>query len=101
MAVPDLVTIFLSSLLLFLLFKKSIGSRFDINLLPDPDSFVRDRPLFMAAFFLTGALIVAYAIASSYLVPISFIAIPSVFLFSVIAIKRKCTESSFLLRKTP
>ena len=101
MAVPDLVTIFLSSLLLFLLFKKSIGSRFDVNLLPDPDSFVRDRPLFMAAFFLTGGLIVAYAIASSYLVPISFIAIPSVFLFSVIAIKRKCTDSSFLLRKTP
>ena len=101
MAVPDLVTIMLSSLILFLLFKKSFDWRFDVNLLPDPDSFVTDRPLFMAAFFLTGALVVAYAFASSYLVPISFIAIPSVFVFSVISILRKSTDSSFLLRKTP
>ena len=101
MAVPDLVTIMLSSMILFLLFKKSFDWRFDVNLLPDPDSFVTDRPLFMAAFFLTGALVVAYAFASSYLVPISFIAIPSVFVFSVISILRKSTDSSFLLRKTP
>ncbi len=100
MLLPDIVSIASSTLILFIYYRKDIQKTYDTTGLK-PDSFIRDRTIFIMAFPLIAVLMFFYFISGFLNIPISFIAIPfAVFLYIVARINKKI-DPNYIIKIAP
>jgi arsenical pump membrane protein len=99
MVIPDIVSIFASSILLFLYFRKSIPERMSL-----PENFTINRsgsPLLKFAPIVLSVLVIAYAITGIYGIPVSLIALPFSLLVLYIGHRRKEIQGLRVLKASP
>ena len=101
MIVPDIASVAVSLLILFLIFRKDLRIPANLDNLPDPKSILADPLVFRVSVIVVCVLVAAYAVAGLFLFPISIIAVPGVLGLFAFVRTRTQMEIRSMLRSTP
>ncbi len=101
MIVPFIVSIFVSTLFLWLILRKDIPKRVDVRLLKEPKSAIKNMKLFYFSWFFLTLLLLAYSIGDIYKFPISFFALGGALIFLFIASLFKSVKATNIIKDAP
>ncbi|WP_261975266.1 ArsB/NhaD family transporter [Lactiplantibacillus plantarum] len=76
MWIPDLFSLGISILILYLYFRKAIPKEFDGSHLGSPKDAIKDLRLFYLSWVVLTALLIGYFLSSFIKAPVSLIALP-------------------------
>jgi arsenical pump membrane protein len=97
MFLPYLVSTFASTFILWLLLKKNIPNKIDIDLLPPAKSVIKDEKLFIFSFFFLALLLIGYFIGDFYHIPVSVFALGGALIFLIISHKKVVDAKEIIL----
>lgn len=98
MFLPFVGSVIISTSVLFLLFRKNIPQKIDPNLLPEAQSAIKDKKLFVFSWFFLVLLFLGYVVGDLYHIPVSIFAFGGSFVFLLISFFSKAV--SFRILKT-
>jgi len=101
MIIPDLVSIASSLLVLWLVYRKSIPSRYNLENLEEPETAIREPFIFKLAMPTIIVLIIAYSIGGYYYVPIAFVSMSAALLLLLFTHYRSKIDIIKVLREAP
>jgi len=101
MAVPFIVSVFASTLVLWAVLKRDIPKTVDIALLKEPDSVLKDKPLFYFSWLFLGLLLCGYFLGDALRLPVSVFALGGGVLFLLIASTRKAAKFYMTIKTAP
>ncbi len=101
MIIPDLVSIASTLLVLWLFYRKSIPSRYDLENLEEPKDAIREPFIFRLALPTIVVLIIAYSIGGYYDVPIAFVSMSAALLLLLLTHYRSRIDIIKVLRGAP
>ena len=101
MIVPFFVSVFASVVVLFIVLKKDIPKRVDINLLQEPDLVLKDKRLFFLSWIFLALLLGSYFFGEEYKLPISLFALGGAFIFLAISAAFKAVNAANIIRHAP
>jgi len=101
MALPFIASVFVSTLVLYLVLRKDIPKRVDVTLLGDPKSVLKSESLFRLSWVFLFILLGAYFIGDSFGLPISLFALGGAFVFLIISVKFKAVNGKKIIKNAP
>lgn len=101
MIVPFLVSVAISTLVLWLVLHKDIPQTVDINLLTEPKSVIKNQKLFYFSWVFLALLLFGYFLSDTLQLPISFFALGGAIIFLAIASFAKSVKAMEVVRETP
>lgn len=101
MMLPFIVSVIASITILWLVLRRDIPKTVDISLLKEPDSVLKDKPLFAFSWVFLGLLLAAYFLGDRLGLPISVFALGGGLLFLAIASYRKAAKFYLTVRTAP
>lgn len=73
MFVPNLVSFYASFIVLYIFFKKSLPTSFDMRLVKNPSEAIKNKRFFTLAWYIIILLMISYLISESIQIPLSFV----------------------------
>ncbi len=101
MSIPFVVSVAVSTLVLWLLLHRDIPKRVDVTLLKDEWSVLSNRGLFYFSWFFLALLLTGYIVGDIYRVPVSFFALGGALLFLAIAALQGSVKAGVLIKEAP
>lgn len=101
MALPNLLSIIASIVVLWLFFRKDIPSRIDITQLSTPESAIKNMMMFRLSWWFLALLMVGYFIGDRYHLPVSVFALGGALVFLAIATYFKATKPIMTIKAAP
>ncbi len=101
MALPFIASVFVSTLVLYLVLRKDIPKRVDVTLLGDPKSVLKSESLFKLSWVFLFILLGAYFIGDSFGLPISLFALGGALVFLIISVKFKAVNGKKIIKNAP
>jgi len=101
MFMPFIVSVVVSILVLWLILRKDIPQRIDINLLKDENEVLKSKVLFQFSWFFLALLIVGYFVGDLYGLPVSLFALGGGLLFLAISSYMKTTSATKIIKEAP
>lgn len=101
MALPYVVSVIATIIVLLLVLKDDIPKTVDIDLLKDADSVLKNKTLFYFSWAFLGLLLVGYFIGDAYDIPISVFALGGGLLFLLISYLFKTVEPIHIIKNAP
>jgi len=101
MALPYVVSVTATIIVLLLVLKNDIPKTVDIDLLKDADSVLKNKTLFYFSWAFLGLLLVGYFIGDAYNIPISVFALGGGLLFLLISYLSKTVEPVHIIKNAP
>ncbi len=101
MIVPFVVSVVITTVVLFLVLRNDIPKTVDIDLLTDPDSVLKNKNLFYLSWGFLALLLAGYFIGDAYNIPISVFALGGGLLFLLIASLYKTVEPLHIIKNAP
>ena len=101
MALPFIASVFVSTLVLYLVLRKDIPKRVDVTLLGDPKSVLKSESLFKLSWIFLFILLAAYFIGDSLGLPISLFALGGALVFLIISVKFKAVNGKKIIKNAP
>ncbi len=101
MAFPFIVSVFASILVLWIVLRRDIPKTVDVELLKEPDSVLKDRPLFYFSWLFLGLLLCGYFLGDALHLPISVFALGGGVLFLAVASARKAAKFYMTIKTAP
>lgn len=101
MIVPTLFSIIASLLVLFLYFRKSIPTNYDLKQLKQPKDAIKDIRLFRLSWVVLGVLLIAYMLSETIHVPVSIVAGAAAIVFLFFARQSHAIETWKLVKGAP
>ncbi len=101
MIIPYLVSTFISIVVLWLVLRKDIPQKVDIDLLKNPDEVLKNKTLFYFSWLFLALLLSAYFIGDKYNLPISIFALGGGLLFLFIASYFKSAKIWLTIKTAP
>jgi len=101
MIFPFIISVLVSTGVLYLFFRKDIPKKIDISLLKPADSVLKSKELFYLSWFFLGTLLASYFIGESYNIPISIFALGGGLIFLMIATAYKTVEPLHIIKNAP
>lgn len=101
MALPYVVSVTMTILVLVLVLKNDIPKTVDIDLLKDADSVLKNKTLFYFSWAFLGLLLVGYFIGDAYDIPVSVFALGGGLLFLLISYIFKTVEPIHIIKNAP
>jgi arsenical pump membrane protein len=98
---PYLVSTFASTAILWLVLRKNIPLRVDVDLLKNPDDVLKSKPLFYLSWIFIALLLISYALSEHYHIPISVIALGGALVFLAIASYFKAAKAWLTVKTAP
>lgn len=93
MVVPNIIALISSIIVLYLFFRKSIPTNYDLYHLKRPKDAIRDPRLFRLSWFILIILLIGYFGSELFRIPVSFI-VGSVAIFFLIVARRSSTVNT-------
>lgn len=101
MALPNLLSIIASIVVLWLFFRKDIPSRIDITQLSTPESAIKNMMMFRLSWWFLALLMAGYFIGDAYHLPVSVFALGGALVFLAIATYFKATKPIMTIKAAP
>jgi len=101
MIVPTFFAIASSLLVLYLMFRKSIPKKYDLDQLKKPSEAIKDIRLFRISWVILAVLLIAYMTSEIINVPVSIIAGVAAIIFLLLARQSKGIQSWDLVKGAP
>ena len=101
MALPYIVSVIATIIVLLLVLKDDIPKTVDIDLLKDADSVLKNKTLFYFSWAFLGLLLAGYFIGDAYDIPISVFALGGGLLFLLISYLFKTVEPFHIIKNAP
>lgn len=101
MALPNLLSIIASIVVLWLFFRKDIPNRIDITQLSTPESAIKNMMMFRLSWWFLALLMAGYFIGDAYHLPISVFALGGALVFLAIATYYKATKPLLTIKAAP
>ena len=101
MYLPDIFSISISVIALFLYFKKDIPKNYDVNLLKNPREAIKDNSMFKFSFFILALLLGGYFLSEFLNLPVSAFAITFAFLFVLLGLKSPAVNLKTVFKNAP
>ena len=101
MALPYIVSVIATIIVLLLVLKDDIPKTVDIELLKDADSVLKNKTLFYFSWAFLGLLLAGYFIGDAYDIPISVFALGGGLLFLFISYLFKTVEPFHIIKNAP
>ena len=101
MAIPFLTSVIVSTALLWIVLKNDIPKTVDVSLLKDPDSTLKDKPLFYFSWIFLGTLLAGYFLGDAFGLPVSVFALGGGIVFLAIASYRKSAKFYLTIKTAP
>lgn len=101
MALPYIVSVITTIVVLLLVLKDDIPKTVDIDLLKDADSVLKNKTLFYFSWAFLGLLLAGYFIGDAYDIPISVFALGGGLLFLFISYLFKTVEPFHIIKNAP
>jgi len=101
MALPYIVSVIATIIVLLLVLKDDIPKTVDIDLLKDANSVLKNKTLFYFSWAFLGLLLVGYFIGDAYDIPISVFALGGGLLFLLISYLFKTVEPIHIIKNAP
>jgi arsenical pump membrane protein len=101
MYLPDIFSISISVIALFLYFKKDIPKNYDVNLLKNPREAIKDNSMFKFSFFILALLLGGYFLSEFLNLPVSAFAITFAVLFVLLGLKSPAVNLKTVFKNAP
>ncbi len=101
MAIPYIVSVFVSIVFLYVLLRKDIPKQVDITLLKEPRSVLKSIELFYLSWIFLALLLLGYFVGDAYDLPVSVFALGGGILFLIIATAFKTVEPVHIIKEAP
>ncbi len=101
MILPFIISVIVSTMVLFLFFKKEIPQKIDINLLPEAKSVIKNKKLFIFSWYFLTFLFLGYIIGDLYHIPVCFFALGGAMVFLLISCLSKTVSFTKVLKNAP
>jgi arsenical pump membrane protein len=101
MIVPNFFALFASLGVLYLYYRKSIPSSYDLTQLKKPQEAIRDKRLFRLSWVILAVLLLGYLLSETFAIPVSFIAGIAAIIFILIAKQSQAVDTWKLVKEAP
>jgi arsenical pump membrane protein len=101
MLIPDFVSIISSLAILYVYYRKNIKENFQPDMNIKPESFIKDKLIFLMAFPMTAILMLLYFLSGFMHIPISFVAMPVALLFYILARAGRKINANHVIKIAP
>ena len=101
MALAFIVSVFVSTLVLWVVLRRDIPKTVDISLLKDANSVLKDKPLFYFSWLFLVLLLCGYFLGDMLHLPVSVFALGGGVLFLAIASQRKAAKFYLTIKTAP
>jgi arsenical pump membrane protein len=101
MLLPFIISVFISILVLWVVLRRDIPKIVDITLLKEPDSVLKDKPLFFFSWIFLFLLLCGYFLGDVLHLPVSVFALGGGVLFLFIASQRKAAKFYLTVKTAP
>lgn len=101
MALAFIVSVFVSTFVLWAVLRRDIPKTVDISLLKDANSALKDKPLFYFSWFFLVLLLCGYFLGDMFHLPVSVFALGGGVLFLAIASLRKTAKFYLTIKTAP
>ena len=101
MYLPDIFSIAISVIVLFLYFRKDIPKSYDVNLLKNPREAIKDPSMFKFSFLILGLLLGGYFLSEFLNLPVSAFAITFALLFVLLGFKSPAVNLKTVFKNAP
>ncbi len=101
MYLPDIFSIVISVIVLFLYFRKDIPKSYDVNLLKNPREAIKDRSMFKFSFLILALLLGGYFLSEFLNLPVSAFAITFALLFVILGFKSPAVNLKTVFKNAP
>ena len=101
MYLPDIFSIAISVIVLFLYFRKDIPKSYDVNLLKNPREAIKDRSMFKFSFLILALLLGGYFLSEFLNLPVSAFAVTFALLFVLLGFKSPAVNLKTVFKNAP
>ena len=101
MYLPDIFSISISVIVLFLYFRKDIPKSYDVNLLKNPREAIKDPSMFKFSFLILALLLGGYFLSEFLNLPVSAFAITFALLFVLLGFKSPAVNLKTVFKNAP
>jgi arsenical pump membrane protein len=101
MALPNLLSIIASIVVLWLVFRKDIPRHIDVENLATPESIIKNRFMFNLSWPFLALLMVGYFVGDLYHLPVSLFALGGALLFLAIGAHHKAVKPIMTIKTAP
>lgn len=101
MWIPDIFSLIISIVILYIYFRKAIPKEFDDNHLAEPKTAIKDIRMFHISWWVLGLLLVGYFSSSFLKIPVSLIALPIAAVFLLLGSRSSKVDAKAAFKGAP